>query len=64
MLQYDAYERFSVTDTVQILTSAVIECSKAGLKNAAFTYAAMLMRPENRKKIDEKYRKKIEAVVR
>ena len=34
------------------------------MKNSAFTYAAMLMRPEYRKDIDEKYKKKIEAIVR
>ena len=64
--------------TVPILTSTVIECHRSGtstnivtthvcrsgLKNSAFTYAAMLMRPEHRKEIDEKYRKKIEAIVR
>ncbi|KAL0273759.1 UNVERIFIED_CONTAM: hypothetical protein PYX00_006365 [Menopon gallinae] len=49
---------------VQILTSTVIECSRAGLKNSAFTYAAMLMRPEYRNQIDSKYSKKIEAIVR
>jgi len=49
---------------VQILTTAVIECHRSGLKNSAFTYAAMLMRPEYRKDIDEKYKKKIEAIVR
>lgn len=49
---------------VPILTSAVIECSRAGLKSAAFQHAATLMRPENRNQIDAKYRKKIEAVVR
>lgn len=49
---------------VPILTSAVIECHRAGLKNSAFSFAAMLMRPEYRNKIDPKYRKKIEAMVR
>ncbi|XP_037530887.1 WD repeat-containing protein 19 [Nematolebias whitei] len=49
---------------VNILTSAVIECHRAGLKNSAFSFAAMLMRPEYRNKIDTKYRKKIEAIVR
>merc|ERR1719210_921662 len=44
---------------VPILTSTVIECHRSGLKNSAFTYAAMLMRPEYRKDIDEKYKKKI-----
>ncbi|XP_016278762.1 WD repeat-containing protein 19-like isoform X1 [Monodelphis domestica] len=49
---------------VPILTSTVIECHRAGLKNSAFSFAAMLMRPEYRNKIDMKYRKKIEAMVR
>lgn len=49
---------------VPILTSAVIECHRAGLKNSAFSFAAMLMRPEYRNDIDPKYRKKIEAMVR
>lgn len=51
-------------DVVPILTSAVIECHRAGLKNSAFSFAAMLMRPEYRNDIDPKYRKKIEAMVR
>uniref|UniRef100_A0A4W4G7L7 WD repeat-containing protein 19 n=1 Tax=Electrophorus electricus TaxID=8005 RepID=A0A4W4G7L7_ELEEL len=49
---------------VPILTSAVIECHRAGLKNSSFSFAAMLMRPEYRSKIDPKYKKKIEAMVR
>ncbi|XP_018591517.1 WD repeat-containing protein 19 [Scleropages formosus] len=49
---------------VPILTSAVIECHRAGLKNSSFSFAAMLMRPEYRNKIDIKYKKKIEAMVR
>ncbi|KAM8842536.1 WD repeat-containing protein 19 [Synchiropus picturatus] len=49
---------------VPILTSAVIECHRAGLKNSAFSFAAMIMRPEYRNNIDPKYRKKIEAIVR
>jgi hypothetical protein len=52
------------TDVVPILTSTVIECSRAGLKASAFSYAAMLMRPEYRSQVDPKYSKKIEAVVR
>ncbi|PIO24270.1 hypothetical protein AB205_0031140, partial [Aquarana catesbeiana] len=51
-------------DIVPILTSTVIECHRAGLKNSAFSFAAMLMRPEYRNKIDVKYKKKIEAMVR
>ncbi|XP_076760750.1 intraflagellar transport protein Oseg6 [Xylocopa sonorina] len=49
---------------VPILTSTVIECQRAGLKYAAFNFAAMLMRPEYRTEIDAKYSKKIEAIVR
>ncbi|NXA13229.1 WDR19 protein, partial [Sapayoa aenigma] len=49
---------------VPILTSTVIECHRAGLKNSAFSFAAMLMRPEYRNKIDPKYKKKIETMVR
>ncbi|XP_031991730.1 WD repeat-containing protein 19 isoform X1 [Hylobates moloch] len=49
---------------VPILTSTVIECHRAGLRNSAFSFAAMLMRPEYRSKIDAKYRKKIEGMVR
>jgi len=52
------------TDIVPILTSAVIECHRAGLRNSAFSFASMLMRPEYRNKIDLKYKKKIEAMVR
>ncbi|MCI4395062.1 hypothetical protein PGIGA_G00175990 [Pangasianodon gigas] len=52
------------THVVPILTSAVIECHRAGLKNSAFSFAAMLMRPEYRGQIDPKYKKKIEAMVR
>lgn len=51
-------------DIVPILTSTVIECHRAGLRQAAYNYATMLMKPEYRKQIDAKYAKKIEAVVR
>lgn len=50
--------------TVQLLTSTVIECHRSGLKNSAFSYAAVLMRPEYRQKLDPKYKKKIEQIVR
>ncbi|XP_068176892.1 WD repeat-containing protein 19 isoform X2 [Antennarius striatus] len=49
---------------VPILTSAVIECHRAGLKNSAFSFAAMLLRPEYRNEINPTHRKKIEAIVR
>lgn len=51
-------------DVVPILTSTIIECHRSGLKNSAFSYAAMLVRPEYRNKIDLKYKKKIEQIVR
>lgn len=49
---------------VQILTSTVIECQRAGLKASAYEYAVMLMRPEHRSSIDVNLRRKIEAIVR
>jgi WD repeat-containing protein 19 len=49
---------------VQILTSTVIECQRVGLKNSAFTYAAMLMKPEYRSEVDPKWKKKLESIVR
>uniref|UniRef100_A0A183C7E0 WD_REPEATS_REGION domain-containing protein n=1 Tax=Globodera pallida TaxID=36090 RepID=A0A183C7E0_GLOPA len=49
---------------VQILTSAVITCTKAGLKKSAFNFASQLMQPSFRQKIDDNYKKKIELVVR
>ena len=49
---------------VPILTSTVIECHRAGFKKEAFEYAAILMRPEYRNKIDSKFKRKIEQIVR
>lgn len=49
---------------VQLLTSTVIECQRAGLKASAYEYAAMLMRPEYRPNIDANLKRKIEAIVR
>lgn len=49
---------------VQILTLTVIESSKAGMRQTAFSYASTLMRPEYRDKVDPKYKKKIEQIVR
>lgn len=51
-------------DIVQILTTAVVECQKAGMNNTAFNFAMLLMRPEYRDQIDAKYKKKIEMLVR
>ena len=36
---------------VPILTSTVIECHRAGLRNSAYEYASMLMRPEYRSQV-------------
>lgn len=47
-----------------VLTSAVIECQRAGLNGAAFEHAAALMRPEHRAQIPERHRRRIELVVR
>ncbi len=52
------------TDIVAILTSTVIECQRSGLNKSSFEYAAMLMRPEYRQQIDNKWKKKIEGIVR
>lgn len=51
-------------DIVPILTSTVIECQRSGMKKSAFNYAVMLMRSEYRDRIDPKYAKKIESIVR
>ena len=55
---------FSPSDDVQILTTTVLQCLKAGLPVSAHKAAVMLMRPEYRPKIDPKYKRKIENVVR
>ncbi|ORZ37585.1 hypothetical protein BCR44DRAFT_1430495 [Catenaria anguillulae PL171] len=49
---------------VPILTSTVLECLRVGRKASAAEFAAMLMRPENRSRVDAKYKKKIESLVR
>jgi WD repeat-containing protein 19 len=50
--------------TVMILTTAVIESYRSGMKKKAFEYASTLMRQEYRGDIPEKYKKKIESIVR
>ncbi len=49
---------------INILTSTVAECSKAGLKQEALNWAMVLMQPENRKQIPDSYKKKIENIAR
>lgn len=53
-----------ILDAVQILTSAVITCTKANLKVYAFKFASQLLSPIYRSKIDEKYKRKIETIIR
>jgi len=53
-----------ITDVIPILTSAVIECQRADLKKYALQYASALMKPEHRDRIEPKFKKKIEALVR
>ena len=50
--------------TARLLTSTVVECQRAGLKNAAYEYATVLMRPEYRAQIEPKFKRKIEALIR
>ncbi|CEF65464.1 Tetratricopeptide-like helical domain-containing protein [Strongyloides ratti] len=49
---------------IQILTSTVVVCAQAMLFETAYNAAVELMKPENRKFIAEKYKKKIEQVAR
>lgn len=56
--------RIYSSDTVPILTSTVIECQRVGFQKAAFTYASILMRADYRSQVDQKYSRKIEAIVR
>ena len=53
-----------IVDVVPILTSTVIECQRSGLKKSSFDFAATLMKPEYRQQIDNKWKKKIEGIVR
>ncbi|KAF1762111.1 hypothetical protein GCK72_010373 [Caenorhabditis remanei] len=52
------------THVVSILTSAVVICTQANLKKSAHKFASQLMSQEYRPKIHEKYKKKIEDIVR
>ncbi|XP_053281437.1 WD repeat-containing protein 19-like [Pleuronectes platessa] len=49
---------------VPILTGAVIECHRSGLRDSAYRLAAVLMRPEYRDEIEKKYRRTIEWFAR
>lgn len=50
--------------TVPILTSAVIECQRAGLKASCYEFASTLMRPEYRSLMNPDLKRKVEAIVR
>eukprot|EP00357_Protocruzia_adherens_P031508 CAMPEP_0115034576 /NCGR_PEP_ID=MMETSP0216-20121206/40747_1 /TAXON_ID=223996 /ORGANISM="Protocruzia adherens, Strain Boccale" /LENGTH=1399 /DNA_ID=CAMNT_0002413515 /DNA_START=36 /DNA_END=4235 /DNA_ORIENTATION=- len=50
--------------TVPILTSTVIECTRANMKGSAYRWSCMLFKPENRGNIEEKFKKKIERIVK
>lgn len=47
---------------VNILTSCVAECTKANMKQAAFQWACVLMRPEYRNQIPHQFAKKVESI--
>ncbi|VDK22300.1 unnamed protein product [Taenia asiatica] len=49
---------------VPILSSTVIECQKVNLKYTSFTYASTLLRAEYKEKIDPRYRRRFEGIVR
>jgi WD repeat-containing protein 19 len=49
---------------VPILTSAVLESSRTGAKAAAYQWSLVLMEPENRAQIADKYKKKMEDIAR
>merc|ERR1711935_368143 len=47
-----------------ILTTTVAECTQAGLKQAAYQFAATLVRPEYINEVNPKFKKKVEATAR
>ena len=63
MTLFSIFSKFP-SHIAQILTSTVVECYRSGLRASAFSYAAMLLRPEYRSQIDPKWKKKIEQIVR
>ena len=46
------------------MTSTVITCAKAGLRETAFKLAARLLQGAYKEKLDKKYRRKLETIVR
>jgi WD repeat-containing protein 19 len=49
---------------VNILTTTVAECTQAGLKQAAYQFACILVRPEYLNDVNPKFKKKVEATAR
>lgn len=47
-----------------ILTSTVITCAKANLRETALRLATRLLQPPYKDKLDKKYKRKIENIVR
>jgi WD repeat-containing protein 19 len=58
------FSHFSTPLLSLLLSLAVVECQRAGLKSSAYNYAVMLMSPDYRQHIEASIKKKIEAVVR
>jgi len=52
------------TTKVNILTTTVAECTQAGLKQSAYQFACMLVRPEFINDVNPKFKKKVEATAR
>ena len=51
-------------DEAEILTSTVVMCARADLRESAFRLAARLLQGENKSRLDKKYRRKLETIVR
>jgi len=49
---------------INIITTTVGECSQAGLKQAAYNWSCVLIRPENINNIPPKFKAKIENIAR
>lgn len=51
-------------DQIEIMTSTVITCANAGLRDTAFKLAVKLLQGSYKDKLDKKYRRKLETIVR
>lgn len=52
------------SSTVKILTTCVAECAQAGLKQAAYKWSCILVRPEYIDQVNPKFKKKVEGIAR